>query len=245
MGDSRAGGARGPLFGETHPKRLAGLGLIDLEDIDAGVQEMQRIAKQGLRGVMIWASPPEDRPYTHPGYDPFWAAAQDLGLPVSFHILTGRGGPRVNLNKILTSYMGQPYEIQMTLATLIFSGILERFPKLQIVSAENDVSWLYHFMYRLDHAYDRFRHFEGVNLSMLPSEYVKRQLHASFQFEEVGMDLINRFGAGNIMWSSDYPHTDSTWPRSREFIDGHFKGIPVDVTQKIIGANAARLYHLD
>src|SRR5207253_2809767 len=65
------------------------------------------------------------------------------------HILTGRGGPRVNLNKILTSYMGQPHEIQMTLATLIFSGILERFPKLQIVSAENDVSWLYHFMYRI------------------------------------------------------------------------------------------------
>jgi predicted TIM-barrel fold metal-dependent hydrolase len=226
-------------------KRLAGLGLIDLEDIGAGVKEMQRIAKKGLRGVMIWASPPEDRPYTHPDYDPFWAAAQDLGLPVSFHILTGRGGPRVNLDKILTSYIGQPHEIQMTLATLIFSGILERFPKLQIVSAENDVSWLYHFMYRLDHAYDRFRHFEGVNLSMLPSEYVKRQLHASFQFEEVGMDLINRFGAENIMWSSDYPHTDSTWPRSREFIDGHFQGIPGDVTQKIVGANAAHLYHLD
>lgn len=226
------------------PKRLVGLGLIDLEDIGAGVEEMKRIAKKGLRGVMIWASPPEDRPYTHPDYDPFWAAAQDLGLPVSFHILTGRGGPRVNLNKILTSYMGQPHEIQMTLATLIFSGILERFPKLQIVSAENDVSWLYHFMYRLDHAYDRFRHFEGVNLSMLPSEYVKRQLHASFQFEEVGMDLVNRFGAGNIMWSSDYPHTDSTWPRSREFIAGHFQGIPADVTQKIVGANVASLYHL-
>ena len=99
-------------------------------------------------------------------------------------------------------------------------------------------------MYRLDHAYDRFRHFEGVNLSMLPSEYVKRQLHASFQFEEVGMDLINRFGAGNIMWSSDYPHTDSTWPRSREFIAGHFQGIPNEVTQQIVGANVASLYHL-
>jgi predicted TIM-barrel fold metal-dependent hydrolase len=59
------------------------------------------------------------------------------------------------------------------------------------------------------------------------------------------MDLINRFGAENILWSSDYPHTDSTWPRSREFIDEHFKGIPVGVTQKIVGANAAHLYHLD
>jgi len=86
---------------------------------------------------------------------------------------------------------------------------------------------------------------KGVTLSLLPSEYVKRQLHASFQFEEVGMDLINRFGAGNMLWSSDYPHTDSTWPHSREFIDGHFKGIPGDVTAKIVGANAASLYHLD
>jgi predicted TIM-barrel fold metal-dependent hydrolase len=120
-----------------------------------------------------------------------------------------------------------------------------RFPELQIVPAENDVSWLYHFMYRLDHAYERFRHLQRVTLSMLPSEYVKRQLHASFQFEEVGMDLINRFGAENLLWSSDYPHTDSTWPHSREFIDAHFKGIPGDVTAQIVGANAARLYHLD
>ncbi len=226
------------------PNRLVGLGLIDLEDISAGVKEMQRIAKTGLRGVMIWASPPEDRPYTHADYEPFWAAAQDLGLPVSFHILTGRGGPRIDLNEILTSYMGQPHEIQMTLATLIFGGILERYPKLQLVSAENDISWLYHFMYRLDHAYERFQHLQGVKLSMLPSEYIKRQLHASFQFEEVGMDLINRFGAENILWSSDYPHTDSTWPRSREFIDELFHDIPQAVTQQIVGDNAANLYGL-
>ncbi len=80
---------------------------------------------------------------------------------------------------------------------------------------------------------------------MLPSEYVKRQLHASFQFEEVGMDLINRFGAENMLWSSDYPHTDSTWPHSRQFIEELFQGIPREATQKIVGGNVASLYHIN
>ena len=81
------------------PKRLLPLGLITLEDIGAGVQELQRIAKKGMRGAMIWAEPPDERPYTHADYDPFWAAAQDLHMPLSLHILTGRKGMGVDFFK--------------------------------------------------------------------------------------------------------------------------------------------------
>lgn len=226
-------------------KRLAGLALIDLEDIAAGVKEMERCAKMGLRGAMIWASAPESRPYAAADYYPFWTAAQELGLPLSLHALTGRSGPRLDFTKILTSFVEQPHIMQMTLASLIFGEVFERFPRLQLVSAENDVTWLDHFMYRADHSYERFRYREPVKLSMLPSEYIRRQLHVCFQFEELGMDLIHRLGAENIMWSSDYPHSDSTWPRSREFIQGITKAIPADATRKIVSTNAARLYGLE
>jgi predicted TIM-barrel fold metal-dependent hydrolase len=139
-----------------------------------------------------------------------------------------------------------PHGIQKQLAILIFGGVLERFPNLLLISAENDVSWVPHFMYRIDHAYDRFRHFQGVTLPMLPSEYVKRQVYATFQFESVGRDLVDAYGAERMMWSSDYPHTDSPWPRSREYIEGSaFKRITPEETQKIVADNAARLYQIE
>jgi predicted TIM-barrel fold metal-dependent hydrolase len=78
-------------------KRLLPLGLITLEDIPAGVEELRRIAKKGMRGAMIWAEPPEDRPHSLPDYDTFWAAAQELNLPLSLHILTSRRGMGVGL----------------------------------------------------------------------------------------------------------------------------------------------------
>lgn len=119
--------------------------------------------------------------------------------------------------------MSLPAEIQRPLSIMVCGGVSERFPKLQIISAENDVSWIPHCLYRLDHAYDRFRHCEGVNLSMVPSKYVKRNIGAIFQVEQATADFTRQlFGAERIMRSSDYPHTDLTWPHSREFIDEAF-----------------------
>jgi predicted TIM-barrel fold metal-dependent hydrolase len=142
--------------------------------------------------------------------------------------------------------MKLPQEIQLTFADLIVGGVPERFPRLKLVSAENDVSWIPHFMYRLDHAYDRLRHFESLTLPMLPSEYMKRNVVATFQFETTNVNFTRQvFGADNILWSSDYPHTDSTWPHSQDLITQAFGGIPQADVQKIVGANAARLYHVE
>ncbi len=229
-----------------NPRRLVGLCSVTLEDIPGAVAELKRCAQKGFKGVMICCSPPDERPFSHPDYDPFWAAAQDLNLPVSLHILTGSRGHGIDFSKILVSYMRLPSEIQRTLSFMIFAGVLERFPRLKLISAECDTSWIPHFMYRLDHAYDRLRHFEHVSLPMLPSEYVKRQVYATFQFETMRKDLVEVYGADNMMWSSDYPHTDSPWPRSRQYIEGDaFQRITPEETQKIVGDNAARLYSIN
>ena len=164
-------------------------------------------------------------------------------MPLSLHIITGRRGVQLDPRRVLYRYMKLPQEIQLSFADLIVGGVLERFPRLKLVSAENDISWVPHFMYRLDHAYDRLRHFEGLMLPMLPSAYMKRNVTATFQFETTNVDFTRQiFGAENIVWSSDYPHTDSTWPRSRDMIAQAFKGIPEGDVQKIVGGNVARLY---
>jgi predicted TIM-barrel fold metal-dependent hydrolase len=215
--------------------------------VDEGVKELERCAKKGLRGVLIWGSPPEDKPYGDPVYDPFWAAAQDLNMPISLHILTGRRGSRFSRRHVLRSYMTLPHEIQVSFADLVLGGVLERFPRLKLVSAENDISWLPHFCYRIDHAYDRLRYFEqSTALPMKPSEYMKRQVWATFQFETENVGFTaDKFGRDKLMWSSDYPHTDSPWPRSREFIENEIKSVSDQDKRAIVSDNVLHLYGIN
>jgi predicted TIM-barrel fold metal-dependent hydrolase len=238
-------------------KRLYGIALISLEEIQAGVQELERCAKKGLRGAMIWGSPPRERPYSSPEYDPFWAAAQDLQMPVSLHVVTSKKGnqerkkseggqqrPQRRGGVTQSAYMRLIHEVQQSISDILFSGVFERFPKLIIVSAENDTGWLPHYMYRADHAWEKFRFFEKESLPMPPSEYIKRQLYATFQDDPIGPSTWDYFGADNYMWASDFPHTDSTWPHSQAVIQKDFAKVPPEVTQKIVAENARRLYRM-
>jgi predicted TIM-barrel fold metal-dependent hydrolase len=226
------------------PKRLLPLGLITLEDISAGVQELQRIANKGMRGAMIWAEAPDDRPYNHPDYDPFWAAAQDLRMPLSLHILTGRKGTGVDFFSANLLLQGATlhHEVERSLAVFVLGGVLERFPKLTLVSAENDVAWMAYFIWRMDRGYSRLRALAPVSLTMKPSDYIKRQVFATFIDEPVFLDGLHRYGADNVMWSSDYPHTAAIWPRSQEFIKETFSGLSAEDRRKIVHDTAARVY---
>ena len=118
--------------------------------------------------------------------------------------------------------------------------VFERFPKLKIVSAENDTGWLPHFMYRLDHTCERYGGY--FSLKEKPSDYLKRQLWATFLDDRVGALTYEIFGENNYMWGSDFPHSDCTWPHSREVIAKDFANVPDAVTRKIVCGNAAKLY---
>jgi predicted TIM-barrel fold metal-dependent hydrolase len=241
-------------FCAYNPKRLIGTALISLEDIPAGVKELEHCAKKGLRGAMIWGSPPEDRPYSSRVYDSLWQAASELHMPLSLHVITGKGkesqtGDAFEAGKNKPSigefYANLIHEVQRSLSSIIFGGVLERFPRLIIISAENDVGWIPHFMYRLDHAYEKFNTLFNEPLRMKPSEYIRRQMFATFQDDPVGPSAYKLFGPTNYMWASDFPHTDSTWPESRKVVERDFAGVPEDVRQKIVFENAARLYNIN
>lgn len=230
---------------QPYPQRLAGLALVPLADIDWAIKELKRNAEKGLRGALIWGVAPDERPYSDPVYDPFWATAQELDLPLSLHIITGaKAAIDFDFTKILQLYTGLPATIQNTISTLIFSGVLDRFPNLKFVSAENDIGWIAHFMGRMDHAFERYGTMVKSKLKLKPSEYFQRQIHATFMDDAVGVANRSWIGTDNIMWSSDYPHSDSTWPHSQEVISKDFAGVSEEDKRKILVDNAVRLYKL-
>jgi predicted TIM-barrel fold metal-dependent hydrolase len=236
------------------PKQLAGLALISLYDIEEAVRELHRCRQMGLKGAMIWASPPEDRPYSSPLYDPFWAAAQDLHMPLSLHAITGMGpesqatramGREIQpVDRYLRAVTGAD-EVKRTLTVFIFSGVLERFPGLKLVSAENNVGWLPFVIQRWDQAHATSRYMQTTPLQLRPSEYFHRQVYATFIDDSVGVENRHQIGIDNIMWSSDYPHTASTWPHSQDIIARDFKAAPEAEKWKIVRENVIALYDLD
>ena len=142
------------------------------------------------------------------------------------------------------NYVNHFQEIQRSFTDIIFGGVLERFPKLLLVSAENDSGWFPHYLYRLDHAYEKFNAMSDDPLPMKPSEYVRRQVMVTFQDDPIGPMTSEYFGADNYMWASDFPHSDCTWPNSRKVIDGQFAGLPEQTRNKIVCQNAAKLYRI-
>jgi predicted TIM-barrel fold metal-dependent hydrolase len=225
-----------------------------LYDVDEGVKELRRCRKIGLRGAMIWASPPEDRPYSDALYDPFWAEAQELGMPLSLHSITGMGPESQALRAMgreirpLDRYMRSVTlcdEVKRSLTVFIFSGVLERFPRLHLVSAENEVSWLPFVLQRWEQAFDDYRHMYPVPLKLRPAEYFRRQIHATYIDDPVGVKRRHDIGVDSMMWSSDYPHTVSTWPHSQEIVARDYAEVPEAEKRKIVRANVIALYGLD
>ncbi|MGZ8434677.1 MAG: amidohydrolase family protein [Candidatus Binatia bacterium] len=231
------------------PDRLYGIALISMYNVDHAIAEMERCKKEGVVGTMIWQVPHPSLPFTSEHYERFWAASQDLDLPVHLHILTGFGdsmhrqtahGP-----KRFRIGLEQTREIENALFELIFHGVLERHPKLKIVSVENEVGWMPFWLGQCDKGFKRHRHSEKVQMSKLPSEYFAEQIYATFFNDLVGGKMFSWWGADNCMWSNDYPHQNSTWPNSRAVIDRDMAELPAETREKLLNTNVRKLYKLN
>ena len=229
--------------------RLVGVPMIATYNIDKAVAELERCTKAGLRGGLIWQVTPKELSFTTDHYDPFWAAAQDLGAPVSVHILTGFGYAKYRENrKGIDRYRGSVNlklaEITDSLMDIIFSGVLERFPRLKIVLVENEIGWLPYVLEQWDYYFDRHRKTEPLTIDKLPSEYFNRQVFATFFNDSVGAHNLVWWGSDNCMWSNDFPHANSTWPHSRDVVARDLGHLPADVRAKLLRENVARLYDM-
>ena len=184
--------------------------------------------------------------YDSPLYDPLWEAAVDLGLPLSFHILTGSQDTFRTRGPKLNSFLGIIRGCQDILGTFIFGGVFERHPKLKVVCVEADAGWVPHYMYRMDHAYDRHRNWlTGSELSKPPSEYFRENVYVTFQDDWVAFQVLDLCNPRRIMWANDFPHSDSTWPWSQDVLSEHTKHLSEEQRNWILHDNVTELYQLD
>jgi predicted TIM-barrel fold metal-dependent hydrolase len=238
-------------FCRTDPDRLKGIAMINLDDVQEGVAELERTAKMGFAGAMITEYPAEDKRYDHPAYEPLWAAAQDLGMPLSLHTATRRQGTNSGADRRTihdaSRRATKAFLPATSICDMIFSGVFERYPLLQVVIVEFELAWVPYLLNTMDYTY-RERHEEAsyrFKDGMRPSDFFHRNVSLSFQEDEIGIRLRDIIGVDRMMWGSDYPHSESTFPRSREILAQILEGVPQHEKAKIIGANAAQLYGFD
>ncbi|MFN0072610.1 MAG: amidohydrolase family protein [Chloroflexota bacterium] len=240
---------------QASPNRLFGIAAIAVYDIDHAIQEMERCRKAGFVGAMIWQVPHPDLPWVSDHYERFWAAAEDMDMPVNLHILTGfdysardRGGPieahRGSVNHKIAGAAN-------TLFDIIFTGVLERHAKLNVNVVESEVGWIPFYLQQWDYYVRRFGSTRPdgsgarpLSIRMAPSEYFQRQMSATFFDDPVGGKLFSWWGAENCMWSTDYPHPNSKWPESREFLVKNLGHLERDTIQKLIRENAVKFYKI-
>jgi predicted TIM-barrel fold metal-dependent hydrolase len=237
-------------FQSGAPDRLIGLGQTALRSVDEGIADLQRVKDLGLHGVMLpgYAACHDEGDYDDPRWDPLWRAAVELGLPLSFHILTSGNdqptnpqyrGPKMN------SFLGIIRGCQDIIGTLIFGGVFERNPGLKVVCVEADAGWVPHWMYRADHAMKRHRNWlTAASLSRLPSEYFRDNVYVTFQDDWVAFHVTGMLNPERLMWASDHPHADSTFPDSQRVLAEHTAGLDDRVRDDIVWRNCSRLYGL-
>jgi predicted TIM-barrel fold metal-dependent hydrolase len=240
-------------FFNAIPERLKGIAMLNLDDVAVGVKELERAAKMGFVGAMITVQPLAGRLYDQPIYEPLWAAAQDLGMPLSMHAATNRAEPGMEFGN---PDIGRPaficnmdHWVRLSLADMIFNGVFERYPKLQVGSVEMELSWAPHFLDRLDYTYTqrgpgsarRYR----LKGDALPSDFFHSNVFLGFQEDALGIRDRHIIGVDNLQWGADYPHGESTFPRSREILENILAACTEEEKAKIVGGNAARIYHLN
>ncbi|HEX2173562.1 MAG TPA: amidohydrolase family protein [Dehalococcoidia bacterium] len=243
-------------FCATAPERLIGAGLIPIDDPQAAADEVRYLKSAGLRTGMFLAARAEPALWED-AWEPLWQATEETGLPIGFHLGGGLrsvvfSGPKSHdAGNMGVRVACGTLQMDEPLAAVIFSGALERHPGLKIVLAETGIGWLPYLVERMDDSWNRFvdaeeywRQHGGLQLKMKPSEYYRRQVWATFQEDHVGIRVVDVIGEDRVMWASDYPHADSTWPWSQQAIEEHFRDVPAATRRKILCDNAKALYGL-
>ena len=250
-------------FCAANPARLIGVPQLSMEDPQAARDELERLAKRGgLRHVNILASRAKPPVYDE-AWEPFWALAEEVGIPIGFHLAVlvkrtrldeeNRGAANLVI-ATASRYAQEPPGMQLLepMTGLIFAGVLDRHPRVKIVMAEAGLAWVPSMIQGLDIWYQRTR--DGRRLTgdgpitlpqMLPSEYFHRQIWISFVDDPLGVKMVGSvLDLNKIMFGSDYPHPASTWPDSQKVLAESKQSLAANAWQKVFRDNARALFDI-
>lgn len=180
--------------------------------------------------------------YNHPAMDPFWAAVEASGLPLAFHI--GEAIPTAEPGAVGVSVLTQMQGFRQNWGQLVFGGVFDRFPGLKCVFVEGGLSWIPGMLHDADMIYNSFPTSISPKLAHAPSWYWRNHCYATFMTDPVGLEMLHRIGAETVMWSSDYPHQESTFGYSRSAIQAVFDACSVEDAQMIVGKTALKLFRM-
>ncbi len=233
-----------------NPIRLNGIGQSAANGPENTIADLHQIKELGLKGVMMPSIAGGDIDYDHPDYDKVWKVAVELGLPIGFHVLTGRGAGALTSapprGGKLAGFGGIVRELQDIASLFIFGRIFERHPDLRVVLVESDAGWAPHFCSRMDHAYKRHRFWmKSGPMEKLPSEYFLENIYMTFQDDWVAIKNVDLLNPRRLLWANDYPHSDSTWPWSHELLAHHTQALTQEHIDLILRENAKELYKLE
>lgn len=231
------------------PDRLFGLAMTPVLSVESAIEDFRRAKAMGFVGMMMPGNPIHED-YDHPDYDALWECATDLDLPLCFHILTGREGSIKEMHAPrrggkINGFMGIIRAVQDVVGVFVLGGVFERHPRLKLVCAEADAGWLAHYMYRMDHAAFTYVD-DGIikGLSKLPSAYIRSNVWCTFQDDWVAFQTKDLVNFRQLIWANDFPHTDSTWPRSQELLAKQAAHLSEEERAGILRDNVRALFNL-
>jgi predicted TIM-barrel fold metal-dependent hydrolase len=236
-------------YASQAPGRLLGVAAIPIDTPERAAEEIRWAATQpGLVSGYIPLFPP-DGDYGNPKWDPMWEAFREVGMPIGLHVGGRRPGtPTVSLfesaPRFMTGLVMSKLTMAEAVAELIHGLVMQRFPELRFVSVEAQIGWVSFFQYYADHIWEKHRYWTKSELKEPPSFYFRRQVYATFMEDPVGLRERHHIGIDNIMWASDYPHSETTWPHSKSLTDEWFTSFSAEDKAKILWQNCARLYRL-
>jgi predicted TIM-barrel fold metal-dependent hydrolase len=222
-------------------------GMVPTWNLDAAIAEVARIADLGLAAAMVpLVGTPE---HNDRRWHALWSAIEETGLPVVMHQGSGHDmlfyrGPGAAVANLLSTQSMAP----RAAALLATSGVLADHPRLHFVFVETNAGWLAWAMTTVDYYYDAFQQYEGWVKPVLPekpSHYLRRQIHGTFQFDPVAVHNLPLTGVAPLLWGSDFPHAEGTYPHSRKIVGELFARIAVEDAAQIVAGTAARLFRFD
>jgi predicted TIM-barrel fold metal-dependent hydrolase len=236
-------------FCAENPERCAGVAVLSFRNVEAAVADAETAAQAGLRGGIllpaIWGELP---PYNHPRWEPLWSACEDLGLPVNTHPLGAERELYGDLPGATAIFLSEvKWFAHRPLTLLMWSGVFERHPRLRFVLTEQMADWVPNTLEYFDDLYARpiFAQIRQ-GLPLAPSEYWRRQCFVGASFlSHREVEMRGAIGVDKIMWGSDYPHAEGTWPHTKQKLREAFRGVPGGEVERMLGRNAVEVYGFD